>query len=130
MPMRKVIACGLIAGAVALGVGQRVISGQSAPPAPTFSRDVAPILYKNCVSCHQPNSMAPMSLLDYKTVRPYARAIRSAVEARKMPPWFADPQFGHFANEMRLTDREIRTIAAWVDAGAPEGDVTDLPPQP
>jgi mono/diheme cytochrome c family protein len=128
--MRTLLYGGLIAAAVALSTGRTVITGQTAAPGPTFSRDVAPILYKNCVSCHQPESMAPMSLLDYKAVRPYARAIRSAVESRKMPPWFADPQFSHFSNETRLTDREIQTIAAWVERGAPEGDVSDLPPQP
>src|SRR5262245_48167230 len=119
--MRTLLYGGLIAAAVALSTEGTVTIGQTSGPAPTFSKDVAPILYKNCVSCHQPDSMAPMSLLDYKAVRPYARAIRSAVESRKMPPWFADPAFSHFANEMRLTDREIQTIAAWVEGGAPEG---------
>src|SRR6516225_7392597 len=90
--------------------------------APTFTKDVAPILYERCVQCHRPSSIAPMSLLDYKTVRPWARSIREAVLSRKMPPWFADPQYGHFSNDARLNPRELDTIKAWVDAGAAEGD--------
>jgi hypothetical protein len=71
-----------------------------------------------------------MSLLDYKSARPWAKAIREAVVARKMPPWFADPKFGSFANDPRLSDQEISAIKAWVDAGSPEGDTRDLPPKP
>jgi hypothetical protein len=71
-----------------------------------------------------------MSLLDYKSARPWAKAIREAVLARKMPPWFADPQYGAFSNDARLADGEIETIKAWADAGALEGDTRDLPPAP
>src|SRR5437016_5422705 len=77
---------------------------------PNFTKDVAPILYKNCVSCHRPGEIAPMSLLDYQTARPWAKAIRTAVLTRKMPPWFADPRYGEFANDPRLTKHEIDTI--------------------
>ena len=98
--------------------------------APTFTRDVAPILYKNCVSCHRPGEIAPMSLLDYQTARPWAKAIREAVVRRKMPPWFADPRYGHFSNDPRLSDQEIETIKAWADGGAPEGNRNELPPRP
>lgn len=125
--MPKPVFCGLLMSVVALGA---VTSGQTPAVRPTFNKDVAPILFKNCVSCHQPNSMAPMSLLDYTSVRPWARSIRLAVETRKMPPWFADPQYGHFSNDPRLSDPDIATIKAWVDAGAPEGDPSDRPPQP
>lgn len=97
---------------------------------PTFSKDVAPIFYKHCVSCHRPNDIAPMSLLDYKSARPWAKAIRASVLTRKMPPWFADPRYGHFANDARLSDSELATIRAWVDGGAPEGDPTHLPEKP
>jgi mono/diheme cytochrome c family protein len=139
--MRKIVFCGLVSSTVALAAGltfteqtvaaaQTVAAGPIAAAAPTFNKDVAPILYKNCVSCHQPESMAPMSLLDYKTARPYARAIRAAVESRTMPPWFADPQYGHFSNNPSLSDKDIQTIKAWVDGGAREGDAKDLPPQP
>ena len=97
---------------------------------PTFTRDVAPILYKNCVSCHRVGEMAPMSLLEYKSARPWAKAIREAVITRKMPPWFADGRFGHFSNDARLSTAEIGTIQAWVDSGAPEGDPKQLPAPP
>jgi len=98
--------------------------------APTYSKDVAPILYERCAQCHRPNSVAPMSLLDYKSTRPWAKSIREAVLTRKMPPWFADPEYGHFANDARLNEREITTIKAWVDGGAVEGNPKDLPKAP
>ena len=98
--------------------------------APTFTKDVAPIFYQRCVACHRPNDIAPMSLLDYKTVRPWAKSIRASVVAGKMPPWFADPRYGHFSNDARLTSAEIDTIKAWADNGAAEGDPKDLPPKP
>jgi len=97
---------------------------------PNFTKDVAPILYKNCVSCHRPGEIAPMSLLDYRSARPWAKAIRGAVLSRKMPPWFADPRYGDFANDARLTNQEVDTIRAWVDGGAAEGDPRDLPAPP
>src|SRR5437868_252588 len=90
--------------------------------APTFTRNIAPIFYKNCVTCHRPGDIAPMSLLDYQSARPWAASIREAVLARKMPPWLADPKYGHFSNDTRLTDQDIQMIKAWVDAGALEGD--------
>lgn len=96
----------------------------------TFSRDVAPIFYQKCTACHHPNDIAPMSLLDYKSVRPWAKAIREVVLQRKMPPWFADPASGHFSNDPRLSESEMHTIAEWVDQGAKEGDAGDLPARP
>jgi hypothetical protein len=98
--------------------------------APTFTKDIAPILNKRCVACHRPGEMAPMSLLDYKSARPWAKAIRQAVLTRKMPPWFADPNHGTFSNDPRLSAQETNTIKAWVDSGAPEGNPADLPPKP
>jgi hypothetical protein len=97
---------------------------------PTFSRDVAPILYKNCVECHRPTAMAPMSLLTYEDARPWARAIRQKVLARQMPPWGADPAIGRFSNDVSLRQADIDTIAAWVDGGAPEGNRAELPTAP
>src|ERR1700722_1073656 len=88
----------------------------------TFTKDIAPIFYKNCVTCHRPGEMAPMSLLDYKSARPWAKAIQTAVSTHKMPPWFADPRYGHFSNDTRLSLQEIETIQAWVAGGAVEGD--------
>jgi len=97
---------------------------------PTFSKDVAPILYKNCVECHRPAAMAPMSLVTYEDARPWARAIRQKVVARQMPPWGADPAIGTFSNDVSLRQAEIDTIAAWVDGGAPEGNRAELPKAP
>ncbi|MBL8222967.1 MAG: thiol-disulfide isomerase, partial [Bryobacterales bacterium] len=102
----------------------------AAASVPTFSKDVAPIFFARCTGCHRPNDIAPMSLLDYKSSRPWAKAIRASVLARKMPPWFADPAYGHFANDARLSQKEMATIQAWVDGGAPEGNAKDLPPAP
>jgi hypothetical protein len=96
----------------------------------TFTKDIAPILNERCVQCHRPGSIAPMSLLDYRSARPWAKSIREAVVSRKMPPWFADPRYGHFANDARLNPRQIETIKAWVDGGAAEGDPKDLPKAP
>src|SRR4029078_13652965 len=94
----------------------------------TFHKDVLPILQKNCQSCHRPGQIAPMSFLSYESTRPWAKAMKTAVATRKMPPWFADPQFGHFSNDRSLKSNEIETIAKWADAGAPEGNVKDAPP--
>ena len=96
----------------------------------TFTKDVAPIFFKNCVQCHRPNDIAPMSLLDYKSARPWAKAIRQSVASAKMPPWFADPKYGHFSNDPRLAASEVAVIKAWVDGGAPEGNPQDLPQAP
>jgi mono/diheme cytochrome c family protein len=105
-----------------------VASPLAAADAPTFYKDVAPILQANCQTCHRPGEIAPMSLLGYEDARPWARAIKAAVLDRKMPPWFADPNYGHFSNERRLSSREIEIISAWVDAGAPAGKASDAPP--
>ena len=78
----------------------------------TFNRDVLPILQNNCQSCHRPGQIGPMSLLSYKEARPWAKAIKEAVLSKKMPPWFADPQFGHFNNDRSLKTTEIETLAA------------------
>ena len=98
--------------------------------APTFSKDVAPILFKNCVECHRPTAMAPMSLMTYDEARPWARAIKQKVALRQMPPWGADPTVAKYSNDVSLKQAEIDTIAAWVDGGSPEGDRGDLPKAP
>src|SRR5579871_5983825 len=100
----------------------------AANPPVTFTKDVLPILQKNCQSCHRPNEVAPMSLLTYTEARPWAKAIKVAVASQKMPPWFADPGVGHFTNERRLTTAQIATLSEWADNGAPEGDKKDAPP--
>jgi hypothetical protein len=103
-------------------------SSAVAADSPTFYKDVLPVLQKNCQTCHRPGEVAPMSLITFEETRPWARAIKAAIAAKKMPPWFADPKFGHFANERRLSTAEIDTVNAWVDAGAPGGNAADAPP--
>ena len=97
---------------------------------PTFSKDIAPIFYKSCVTCHRPGEATPFSLMSYDTARPWARAIKKKVVAREMPPWFADPQYGHYSNDPRLSQKDIDAIAAWVDGGSPKGLEKDLPAPP
>ena len=97
---------------------------------PTFTRNVAPILQQNCQSCHRPGEAAPFSLLTYEQARPWAKAIKAAVLQKKMPPWFADPCCGHFANDPSLSPQQLATIADWVKAGTPAGDEKDAPPAP
>jgi hypothetical protein len=102
----------------------------AASETPTFTEDVAPILYKNCVSCHRPGEIGPMPLRTYEEVRPWAEAIRSTTEIREMPPWYAVPEKSlPMRNERNLTSEEIATLAAWADAGAPRG-AGELPPLP
>src|SRR5438270_6465621 len=86
----------------------------------TFNEDVAPIFYENCVVCHHPNDIAPMSLMTYKDARPWAAAIREAVVTRQMPPWHADPHIGEYLNDPRLSQKQIDTILEWVKSGAAE----------
>ena len=99
---------------------------------PTFANDVAPILYRSCVKCHRTGQIAPMSLVSYREVRPWARSIKNKVETRTMPPWHLDRDLGiqDFKNNPSLTDQEIATIISWVDNGAPEGNPTDTPTPP
>ena len=110
------------------------VSARAASDKVTYYEHVAPILQANCVSCHQPagsnigSLVAPMSLMTYEETRPWARAIARKVRAREMPPWFADAPKGVFLNERGLTEKEIQTIVAWVDAGAPGGDRSKAPP--
>jgi mono/diheme cytochrome c family protein len=105
--------------------------GQAAGSSPTtFAKHVAPILYKHCVECHRPTMFAPMSLVSYEDARPWARAIKQRVVRGEMPPWNADPQYGRFKNDARLSKAEVDTIARWVDGGAVRGDDRDLPPAP
>jgi hypothetical protein len=96
-------------------------------PSVTFTKDVAPVLQKNCQGCHRPGEAAPFSLLSYEQARPWAKAMKEAVRLKKMPPWFADPHYGKFSNDRSLAQKDIETIAAWADAGAPQGDSKDMP---
>ncbi len=117
-----------LCAAVALMLVAPIPPASAAPV--TFSRDIAPILMSNCVRCHRPGEVAPMPLRTYEETRPWAKSIRKSVVERAMPPWHPDPAYGHFSNDMALTDAEINTIRTWVEQGAPEGDPADMPPQP
>ena len=128
--MRRVIlaASGLLVIAVIAAAPQFTTRVAAAPPAaPTFNKDILPILQKNCQECHRPGAIAPMSFMNYRESRPYARAIAKAVVARTMPPWFADPTVGHFKNSRLLSEAEISTITSWAENGAIEGDAKDKP---
>jgi hypothetical protein len=115
-------------GAVAIGIFCAFTYSRAGDlPSVTFTKDVAPVLQKNCQGCHRPGEAAPFSLLGYEQARPWAKAMKEAVRLRKMPPWFADPHYGAFSNDRSLSQKEIETITAWVDAGAPQGDPKDMP---
>ena len=101
-----------------------------AAASPTFTKDVAPILFKHCVSCHRPGDIAPMSLLTYEEARPWAKSIREQVASGQMPPWHAEAAHGVFSNDRRLSEQEKAALLGWVNAGAPKGDPKDLPPAP
>src|SRR3954452_13615288 len=117
--------------AIAFGLFTATSSRAAADAATTvtFTRDVAPILQQKCQECHQPGSIAPMSLITYEETRPWARAIRQKVSQREMPPWHIDKSVGiqKFKNDFSLTDEQIATIVRWVDDGARKGDPRDLP---
>ncbi len=118
-------------GVIALVLGHAGAAGAAAEEVtPTFAKDVAPILYDNCVACHRPNHLAPMSLITYDDARPWARAVKSKVLAREMPPWGADSSIRAYKNDASLTQSEIDTIAAWVDGGAPRGNDAEMPDVP
>src|ERR1700676_4494412 len=127
---------GLIAAAmfgtagIAVAPGKNAAAGASGKDQVTFTKDVAPILQRACQNCHRPDSMAPMSLLTYQEARPWARSIKEKVVKRDMPPWFVNRNVGihEFKDDPSLTEKEIATIAAWVDGGTPEGNRADMPP--
>src|ERR1700731_4177876 len=98
----------------------------------TFSKDVAPIFEKSCMSCHHQGTMTPMSLMTYAEARPWAKSIKERVVRRAMPPWHLDKTVGirEYKNARSLSDDEIATIARWVDNGAPQGNPADMPPAP
>jgi mono/diheme cytochrome c family protein len=117
---------------VAFVLGFIALTSAAYASAPTFNKDVAPILFKHCANCHRPGEIgASLSLLSYNTARPRADSIKQSVLRREMPPWPADPARSmKFRNDPRLSPQEIDTIVAWVNAGAPKGNDADLPPLP
>jgi hypothetical protein len=124
-PVARLISNGMLASAACLmlsGVGYGAGSV-------TFTKDVAPILQEKCQECHHKGSMAPMSLVTYEEARPWAKSIRQRVITRQMPPWHIDPTVGvqKFKNDMSLSQAQIDTLVSWVDAGAPMGDIKDMP---
>src|SRR6202162_4128565 len=111
-----------------LCLGSAVLALAAKAPAPvTFYKDALPVLQKNCQECHRPGESGPMSFLSYETTRPWAKAIKTAVLTKKMPPWFADPHFGKFSNDRSLTQADIDTLVSWADTGAPAGNPKDAP---
>jgi hypothetical protein len=104
--------------------------GSNSPKPSTFAADVAPILQEKCQECHHKGAMAPMSLVSYDETRPWAKSIKQRVITRQMPPWHIDKTVGvqKFKNDISLSDEQIGTIVRWVDAGAPLGDLKDMPP--
>ena len=120
----------LVIAGVMITVGLGAQSGSAPAPTPTYSKDVAPILFKHCTTCHRPGEIAPMSLMTYDDTRPWARSIGARVAAGIMPPWHAEAAVGEFENDRRLTAAEKDIIARWVAAGAPEGDAKDAPAPP
>src|SRR5262245_31327077 len=119
----------LVAAAVAGLVG--LAASASAQSTPTFSKDVAPILYKNCSNCHRAGEIGPMALLTYKDARPYARSIATRVQNGSMPPWHADdPTHTKFSNDRSLSAADRDVLVKWATGGAPEGNPKDMPPAP
>ena len=104
-----------------------MLAGASGTGKATYYKDALPILQERCQGCHRPGEIAPMSFMSYKETRPWAKAIKSAISTRKMPPWSADPHVGKFSNDWSLNDRQIETLTAWVDGGALEGSANDGP---
>jgi hypothetical protein len=103
-------------------------AGQTSLGRPTFYKDVLAILQDRCQNCHRPGEVAPMPLVRYEQTRPWAPAIAKAVQSQTMPPWFADPRFGHFSNDPSLTQQQVAALVAWAESGAPAGDPHDAPP--
>ncbi len=97
---------------------------------PTFNKEIAPILWKNCAGCHRPGEIGPFSLLTYRDAAKRAGFLAEITASRRMPPWKPEPGFGSFHDERRLSDADIQKIADWAEAGAPEGNAKDLPPAP
>ncbi len=126
---RNAAACGALLATAAVTLAPAPATAQDHP---TFARDVAPIIQQNCQVCHQPGSIAPMSLTSYEAVKRYAPRIRDKVATRIMPPWHIDRSVGvqEFKNDRGLTDEELETLVTWLDGDMPFGDEADMPPAP
>ena len=127
--MKRLALC--IVGVAALTSITPSAQSPAASTVVTFAKDVAPIMFSKCATCHRPGEVAPMALLSFEDARPWAKAIKAKVVAREMPPWGADmTQTLKMRNDVSLTQKEVDTIAAWVDGGAPKGNAADLPHTP
>ena len=138
--MKNIAHLGVVLFVLTVSVSSVSLGAQSKTPTDpsqqniTFAKDIAPILQRSCQECHRPASVAPMSLLTYEEVRPWARAIKMRTALRNqrgaMPPWFLEKDLGiqHYKNDPSLSDEEIEQIAWWADNGAPLGNPDDLPP--
>jgi hypothetical protein len=125
---RTMLAAGMLCAALCAAAQAQAQSPAAAGP--TFSKDVAPIFYKNCTNCHRPGEIGPMPLVTYQDARPWAKSIATRVTSGTMPPWHADPSSGEFENDRRLSDADKETILKWANGGAPEGNAQDRPPVP
>jgi Copper type II ascorbate-dependent monooxygenase, C-terminal domain len=115
---------------IAFGLLLPFILAASDQTPPTFYKDVLPIVQTHCQTCHRGGEIAPMPLVTYDDVKPWAAAMKNAVQSKQMPPWFADPRYGHFSNDPSLSADEIATIVKWADAHAPAGNPKDAPAPP
>jgi mono/diheme cytochrome c family protein len=128
-------ALGIVIGAIALRAPTLRAAAVASPPPgvvaePTFNRDIAPILFQNCATCHHPGEVAPFPLLTYSDAKKHSSEIAELTHMRQMPPWKPEHGFGEFVGERRLSDQQIATIQQWVKTGRAEGNAADLPPQP
>ena len=125
----RILTLSALAVGVVLLQTSTIGQAQSADRQVTFTKDVAPILQRSCVSCHRAGEMAPMSLMTYEEVRPWTRSIRARVSNREMPPWHIDKTIGiqSFKDDPSLSDEEIATVVKWIDGGAPRGNPADMP---
>jgi hypothetical protein len=137
LPVRKGLGAWALVSVAGVALGLIAMSApvhtQTAQPSTsvTFAKDVAPILQEHCVVCHRPGEAAPMSLQTFDDVRPWARSMKQKVQNREMPPWYIDRTIGiqEYSNDPSLTQKDIDTIAKWVDAGGPQGNPADMPKQ-
>ena len=128
---RLIVAPFLALVALCTGAGAQSRSTVTQPAGTvTFNRDVAPIVFERCATCHQPHGSAPFSLLTYEDARPRARQIAAVTKSRNMPPWKPEPGYGEFAGDRRLTESQIDSIQRWVQDGALRGSPADLPAPP
>ena len=123
---------GFLLGLLLAAPGVAAAQQPAASPAPTFTKDIAPIVHRSCANCHRPGQIAPMSLLTYEEARPWARSIKERVVRREMPPWHIDKTVGikEYKDDPSLSDQEIQTVVRWVDGGAPRGNPADMPKAP